>query len=182
MFIIIDMINDFVKSDGALYVPGAEKLIGTINEKLTWHMSKGDIIIMLTDNHSPTDKEFEILQIPHAIQSTIGAEIVDGFDTKKLFGSYWHEGKYFHVGKTTYNGFYKTELGDICKREYNPYKPRPVEVAGVCTSICIMDTVSWLSFMGYSITIDKRCILDLTKEDHEYAIKRMERLYGVNFV
>lgn len=181
MLIIIDMIDDFAKKGGVLYVPGVERIIATINERINWHIAKGNIIIMVTDNHKPNSHEFK--RFPeHAVQHTKGANIIKALDTEVLFDKYWRLNKYFHVGKDSHNGFFDTELQDILEDNYRPYKPRPVEVAGVCTSICVMDTVGWLAAMGYAITIREKCVADLTTEDHNYALDRMEKLYGVEII
>jgi len=181
MLVIIDMIEDFVNKDGALYVPGAENLIGPINERLKWHMNRGSIVIILTDYHKPTDAEFK--RFPkHAVEYTEGARIIAELDTEELFSRYWRRGLYHHIPKTRYNGFYGTNLEEILVNEYRPWKPRPIEVCGVCTSICVMDTIGGLACMDYNITVHEDCVADLTPEDHNYALARMERLYGVNIV
>lgn len=180
MLIIIDVIKDFMPG-GVLAVPDGDKIIEPINDRIRWHMANKDIIIMLTDCHKENAKEFN--RFPkHAVAFTDGCKLDPRLDTKALFTTYWRESKYYHIPKDSHNGFYGTDLEEILEKEYKPYKPRPVEVAGVCTSICVMDTVGWLAAMGYAISIREECVADLTPESHKYALERMEGLYGVEII
>ena len=43
--IIVDMLNDFVNADGALYVTGAETLVDGIAKKANEFIANGDIVV-----------------------------------------------------------------------------------------------------------------------------------------
>jgi nicotinamidase/pyrazinamidase len=53
-----------------------------------------------------------------------------------------------------------------------------VEVVGVCTSICVMDTVGGLANRDYRIRVPRAGVADFDDEAHQQALQRMERLYG----
>ena len=50
-----------------------------------------------------------------------------------------------------------------------------VRVAGVCTSICVMDTVGGLANRDYRITVSKQEVADFDPEMHEFSLKRMKK-------
>ena len=78
------------------------------------------------------------------------------------------------VKKTTYSAFYETELEKVLKE----LAPKAVYVAGVCTSICVMDMVGELTNRGYKVVVYKDGIADFDAEGHEFALKRMKNVYG----
>lgn len=55
LLLIIDMQNDFCKSDGALYVKNAEKDISRLGTFITRYHDRLDHIILTQDNHHVTD-------------------------------------------------------------------------------------------------------------------------------
>ena len=55
-----------------------------------------------------------------------------------------------------------------------------VEVVGVSTSICVMDTVGGLANRDYKITVPVKGVADFDPEFHEFALKRMKQLYGAS--
>ena len=53
-----------------------------------------------------------------------------------------------------------------------------VEVVGVCTSICVMDTVGGLANRDYPTTVPAAGVAAFDAEAHRFALNRLERLYG----
>jgi nicotinamidase-related amidase len=82
------------------------------------------------------------------------------------------------VYKRRYSGFYHTNLDGILKS----LNPDLVEVVGVCTSICVMDTVGGLANRDYKINVYKNMVADFDQEMHEISLKRMKNLYGANIL
>lgn len=70
--------------------------------------------------------------------------------------------------------FFETELNDFFKK----YDIQAVEVLGVCTNICVMDTVGGLANRDYTITVPRAGVADFDPEFHEFALKRMDKIYG----
>ncbi|MEK7713511.1 MAG: isochorismatase family protein [Deltaproteobacteria bacterium] len=48
--------------------------------------------------------------------------------------------------------------------------------------MCILYTSSDAVLRGYNVTVPKDCVAGLNKEDHEFALKQMEKVLKVNLV
>jgi nicotinamidase/pyrazinamidase len=71
VFVDIDTQFDFVVPSGALYVPGAERLVGLF-AKLNQHaLRQGSVVISTTDAHTENDAEFAVWP-PHCVAGTWG--------------------------------------------------------------------------------------------------------------
>ena len=165
--IIVDMLNDFVHEKGALYCgDAARSIIPFIQERLEVFRNRGDLIIFLQDSHDEEDKEFE--KFPkHSIAGTRGSEIIPELSPQA--------GEKV-IPKKRYSGFYGTDLENIL----DSAGVDEVEVVGVCTSICVMDTVGGLANRDYKISVPFKGVADFDPEFHEFALKRMKQLYGAS--
>lgn len=163
--IIVDMLNDFVDEKGALYCgDSARSIIPFIEERLISYRNCKDLVIYLQDSHDEDDKEFE--KFPkHSIAGTWGSEVIP--DLSPQAGEKV-------IPKKRYSGFYGTDLEHVLKSA----SIDDVEVVGVCTSICVMDTVGGLANRDYKITVPVKGVADFDAEFHEFAIKRIKQLYG----
>lgn len=163
--IVVDMLNDFIDENGALYCgETARAIVPFIREKLDRSHRRGDSVIYLQDAHDEHDKEFE--KFPkHCVAGTWGSAVIEelapGADDLVL-------------SKKRYSGFYGTDLEAILARR----GIAEVEVVGVCTSICVMDTVGDLANRDYAVSVPTRGVADFDQEFHEFALKRMEQVYG----
>lgn len=165
VLIIVDMLNDFMAPGGALYLgDSAREIIPFVAEKIKLHRSAGDKILYVCDSHKSDDREFKMFA-PHCVKDTKGAQIINELKSKE---------DDIIVRKTRYSAFYGTELGAILKK-LNPVK---VYVAGVCTSVCVMDTTGDLRNRDYDVKVYKNGTFDFDKEAHLFALKRMEKIYG----
>jgi nicotinamidase/pyrazinamidase len=71
----VDAQRDFMLAGGALYVPGAERLVPNI-DKLVYLARRGQaFLISSACQHTPDDPEFKIFP-PHCVRGTAGAELV----------------------------------------------------------------------------------------------------------
>lgn len=165
VMIIVDMLNDFVNQDGALYFPAAKEIIEPIKEK--FKNGNIDELIYLCDSHEPNDLEFEKFP-PHCIKNTWGANIIAQLGPTELMNPC------LVIEKTRYSGFYNTELDDYLKR----INPDMVTVVGVCTSICVMDTVGGLANRDYSVFVPTDCVADFDEAMHLFSLQRMKNIYG----
>ncbi|MFQ5887866.1 MAG: cysteine hydrolase family protein, partial [Candidatus Hydrothermarchaeales archaeon] len=73
--LVIDMLNDFVREDGALPVPDAMKLVPGINAQIDRFHENGWSVIFICDSHDEDDLEFKIWP-KHSVLGTKGAEVV----------------------------------------------------------------------------------------------------------
>ena len=163
--IVVDMLNDFIDEKGALYCgQTARDIIPFVHQKLINYRKNKDTVIYLQDAHDQNDAEFE--KFPrHCVAGTWGSEIIPelapGADD-------------LIVSKKRYSGFYGTNLNDILFDR----KISEAVVLGVCTSICVMDTVGGLANRDISITVDAKGVADFDQAFHDFALKRMQQLYG----
>jgi nicotinamidase-related amidase len=82
------------------------------------------------------------------------------------------------VRKTRFSAFYGTRLEEILKRN----RVKRADVVGVCTSICVMDTVGDLRNRDYQVTVYKKGVADFDQKSHRFALQRMEKTYGAEVV
>jgi len=163
--LIVDMLNDFIDEKGALDCgETAREIVPFIQQRLAAFRKNKDLVIYLQDSHDRNDKEFE--KFPeHCVSGTWGSRIIQALAPmpgEKV------------VPKKRFSGFYGTDLENILAQA----GINAVEVVGVCTSICVMDTVGGLANRDYSITVPASGVADFDPEFHRFAIKRMEKLYG----
>jgi nicotinamidase/pyrazinamidase len=165
--IIVDMLNDFVDEKGALYCGNtARSIIPFIRERLTNCRSHEDLVIYLQDSHDEDDKEFE--KFPkHSVAGTWGSEVIPELTPRT-------DEKV--IPKKRYSGFYGTDLEHVLKSA----DVDEVEVVGVCTSICVMDTVGGLANRDYKTTVPVKGVADFDPEMHQFSLKRMEKIYGAD--
>lgn len=167
--IVIDMLNDFIHPQGKLYCgPTVEVIVPIIQDKLKTARAAGNVVIFLCDGHMENDKEFEKFP-PHAITGSTGARITSALAV---------EDNDILVRKTRYSGFYGTGLEDLLRAE----KVEEVEVVGVCTSICVMDTVGGLANRDIPVTVNVNAVADFDQNNHKNALERMKALYGANII
>jgi len=167
--IITDMLNDFIRKEGALYCgTSAEKIIDKIRERLADFREKGNLVIYLKDAHAENDKEFE--KFPkHCVKDTWGNRVIE--ELKPVENE-------TVIEKQRYSGFYNTDLDNILAQ----YRPDEVYLTGVCTSICVMDTAGGLANRDYNVIIPETEIADFDPEMHNFSIKRMKNIYGAQII
>jgi nicotinamidase-related amidase len=167
--IIVDMLNDFIHPDGALYCgKDAEQIVPVISRQLDQCRKAGDAVIYLQDSHAPDDKEFDLFPV-HAVAGTWGHRMVDVLQPA--------EGEHL-IAKRRFNGFFGTDLEYLLTQ----LKPERVIVVGVCTSICVMDTVGGLANRDYSVIVPADAVADFDGEAHTFSLKRMQKIYGAQVV
>ncbi len=167
--IIVDMLNDFLDPKGALFC-GQEvrSIIPPLKELLEEFRRGKEPVIYACDHHEPDDPEFQAFP-PHCVKGTWGAEIIPELAPQ--------EGEQV-VPKTRFDAFFRTNLEDLLKQ----LGTKEVWLTGVCTSICIMDTAAGAFFRGFKVVVPRSVVGDFDPEAHEFALKRMERIYKARIV
>ena len=179
LLIVVDMLNAFCYVKGSLAKSHitdayyANAILGPIGHIVDDYRNAKDPIIWLCDAHAKDDKEFDRFP-PHAIKGTWDAEII-GELFPKIIEQSPHE---LVIPKTRYSGFYGTDL------EYQIMKIAADEttVVGVCTSICVMDTVGGLANRDQNIIVPRDCVADFDPDAHAAALGRMAGLYGAKII
>ncbi|HHV45714.1 MAG TPA: cysteine hydrolase [Tissierellia bacterium] len=167
--IVVDMLNDFILKDGALYSgKRAEEIVDFINDKIAEFREKGYPVIFLCDNHEIDDKEFDMFP-PHCIAGEYGSRIVDSIDVK--------DGDKI-IKKRRYSGFFGTDL-DIYLREK---KIEEIYLVGVCTNICVLYTAADARNLGYSVCIYEEGVASFDEEAHKFALKEAKNTLGCKII
>lgn len=167
--LVIDMLEDFLGEGGALFCgKEARKIIPFIRKRINQAHQEGALVIYICDAHREDDLEFRMFP-RHCLQGTKGAGIIEELKVKDLD---------IVIKKTRYSGFYGTGLEKVLKE----HQVEEAEIVGVCTSICIMDTVGDLRNRDYKVTVSKEGVADFDEEAHQFALKRMEKIYGVKVI
>ncbi len=167
--IVADMIRDFIEPEGSLYVgePG-RRILPYVAATVADMRRQGAAVIFLCDAHAEDDREFSRFP-PHAVRGTRGTELAPPLTRQP--GDH-------RVDKTRYSGFTGTVLDEVLQRE----GVTEVHLLGVCTSICIMETARDLDDRGYAVVVHRHGVADFDPEAHEWAVARMQRLFGVRII
>jgi nicotinamidase-related amidase len=167
--LVIDMLKDFIEEGGALYCGDrAKAIVSFVRSRIGEFRASKAPVIFIMDSHAEDDPEFKLFK-KHSVEGTEGAELGGGLKAA--------EGDYM-VKKSTYDGYYKSDLGKVLKEN----GIEKAYLAGVCTSICVMETAGSLSKRGYKVAVYKDGVADLDAEAHDFALKRMESVYGAEII
>jgi len=169
VLIVVDMLNDFAKKDGALYCgSSADSIIPFVVDKVSEFISLKLPVIFITDAHDTRDLEFKKFP-PHCIYGSEGAAIID--DIKLLVEEYSFA---IRVPKSRFSGFFKTNLNQIML----DLKPETVEVVGLCTNICVLYTVEELCNRDYHVVVYREGVASFDEEAHHWALRQMAEVLG----
>ncbi len=164
--LVIDMIYEFVK--GRLRSSEVDNIIPNIKRIIDHAHARKIPVIHVIDAHLPCDVEFKIWG-SHAVKGTKDVEIIE--ELKPLPEDYVLE-------KRWYSGFRDTGL-DVLLRDL---KVDTLIITGIHTHICVLHTVADAFYYRYNIIVIKDAVTAFSKEDHEYALKYMEKIYGAKLL
>ena len=169
LLLVIDMLNDFMDPKGALYCgDDARTIIPVIRSLVDRFAAEHHPIVYLRDAHAPDDKEFELFSV-HAVRDSWGAQIIPELTPAEAS---------LVVDKTRFSALFGNDLNAIL----DSFKPDEIWISGVCTSICVMDTAGDLRNHDYTVVIPVDAVADFDPEFHDFALKRMKRVYGVRLI
>lgn len=151
--IVIDMLVCFCRS-GNLYSPRYDPMVPRLREHLAEAEEQGAHIIFLVDTHTPDDPEFRMFP-PHCVEGSGEDEVIPEIKEFADRGTV--------VRKHTFSGFRGTDLEEILEK----IGPDVIEVAGVCTDICVLHTVYDLRVRGYDVVVRKDLVETYDAPGHE---------------
>lgn len=160
------MLNDFIRENGKLYIgDSGGKIILPIQRELERFRKEKDLVFYICDHHRPDDKEFNLFP-PHCLSGTEGANIIE--ELKPLKND-------LIIHKRRYSGFFQTDL-DISLREEGIME---LELVGVCTNICVLYTAVSARMLNYKVTVLKNAVASFDQGAHDFALKQMKDILGV---
>lgn len=168
--IVIDMLNDFCLPGAPLEVPENRNILPSLQQRLAKTRAEQTPVIFVSDAHAANDREFERMGWPpHAVAGTPGAQIIDELRPQS---------SEYLVEKTTYSGFYRTNLESLLEK----LQVEELVLTGCVTNICILYTAADAVMRGFRVTVPRECVADLDPAAGRYAMKQMEQVLGVNVI
>jgi nicotinamidase/pyrazinamidase len=153
LFLDIDTQIDFVNPSGALYVPGAEKIIPAVARLNRWAAGHGIPLISTVDAHSENDREFRSWP-PHCVAGTLGQRKPDSLLAAQVL-----------LNKQSVDCFTVPELPALLDR----FGGERCVVYGVVTEICVRFAAFGLLRTGRRVTL----VTDAVKSLDERAATQM---------
>jgi nicotinamidase/pyrazinamidase len=175
LFIDVDSQLDFLYPAGALYVPGAERIVPAIAQLNHYAAGHGIPVISTTDAHAENDPEFRVWP-KHCVTGTIGQHKVEATLLPRRIVIPNQEcdlaidgAQQIVVEKQTVDVFQARNLSRIIER----LNPDRFVVYGVVTEICVLYAVRSLLKLGKPITVVLDAIQSLTAEAGQTALDEM---------
>ena len=153
--IVIDMLVGFCRR-GNLYSPRYDAIVPGLRRRLTDAEAQGVPAVFLVDTHAPDDPEFKMFP-PHCVEGSGEDEVISELKEFAERGTV--------VRKHTFSGFRGTGLDAVLEE----LAPEVIEVAGVCTDICVLHTVYDLRVRGYDALVHQGLVETYDAPGHDAA-------------
>lgn len=162
--VVVDMQNDFVYPDGALYVPAAREALPRVEGLLTRARESGVHVAYTQDTHRADDPEWNNWP-EHVKLGTWGWEIVD--ELKPKSGE-------LVCRKTRYDGFYGTELEHYLSRVW---EVESVVIVGTVSNICVLHTAASAGLRFFRLVLPADGVGALTEFGQAMTLRLVSWLY-----
>ena len=175
VFFDIDTQLDFLYPAGALYVPGAERIVPAIAHLNRFAAARGIPVVSTADAHTECDPEFASWP-PHCIAGTWGQRKAEATLLEKRVVVPNRDGapdiagvRQIVVEKQTVDAFLTRHLGAIIER----LECHWAVVYGVVTEICVLFAVRGLLQAGRRVTVVTDAVETLKAGDSARAFEEM---------
>lgn len=173
--IVLDMSNDFVHDKGGLTAgKPAQDIVDNILNKVKEFDKKDKIIVFAMDAHEENDKHFNLWP-KHNVKGTWGQELYGSLNN--WYKENKNKDNVIWLDKSEYDAFYKTDLTDKLKNN----DVDEVLVCGVCTDICVFNTVYGAYKEGFKTKVDKNLCATFTNNGETF-INQMNAIYKTELV
>ena len=166
LFIDVDTQLDFLYPAGALYVPGAERLLPALAHLSHYAARHGILVISTVDAHTENDPEFQTWP-KHCVAGATGQHKAEATLLPRRVvvpnreGNLSIEGaQQIVVEKQTVDAFRTHTFARIIER----LNPDRFVVYGVVTEICVLHAVRGLLKLGKPVTVVTDAIQSLTPQ------------------
>jgi len=180
VFVDVDTQFDFLLPAGALYVPGAERVVGAIGRLNRHAAERGIPLISTTDAHAEDDPEFAHWP-PHCISGTTGQRKPERTLLEKRVvipnraGGITLDGaQQVIVEKQTTDVFGTRTIGPLL----DCLGADHFVVYGVVTEICVLAAARGLLKAGKQVTVVTDAVQRLKAEDSERALAEVRASGG----
>jgi nicotinamidase/pyrazinamidase len=176
VFFDIDSQLDFLYPAGALYVPGAERVVPAIARLNRYAVDHGIPVVSTTDAHTETDPEFQIWP-HHCVAGTTGQHkaestllerrvVIPNRDCElNLQGA-----QQIVVEKQTVDVFQARNLARVVEA----LRADAFVVYGVVTEICVLYAARGLLKTGKPVTVVTDAVETLKAEDSRRALEEIQ--------
>jgi len=175
LFIDVDTQLDFLYPAGALYVPGAERLLPTLARLTRYAAHHGIPLVSTVDAHTENDPEFQSWP-KHCVAGTTGQHKAEETLLARRVvvpnreGDLTLDGAHqIVVEKQTVNAFDTHTFARIVRR----IDPDRIVVYGVVTEVCVLHAVRGLMQFGRPLTVVTDGIQALTAKGSHDALEEM---------
>ena len=185
-FVDVDTQRDFMLSNGALYVPGAERMIPKLRRLFDFARKNEISILSSVDAHTPDDPEFSSFP-PHCVKGTEGQRKLDetllprplvfqnkSIDRNLLDAVRKHQ--QIIIEKQSLDLF----GNPITERLLRVMPPRAI-VFGVTTEYCVKLACLGIRRVGAQVAVVTDAIRALAPKTEKEALEEMRRA-GVEFI
>lgn len=165
--LVVDMVNDFCKSGGAMVLPGYEALVAPQLAVIAAARAAGAPVVWIHDSHRPglrRDREY-LKRTPHCVEGTWGVEIIEDLGARP---------DELHINKRRYSSFFQTDL-DLTLKDMLIDQ---VIVFGVVTNICVRSTVHDAFFLGYDAIVPADCCAATGPREQESSLYDIATHFG----
>ncbi len=184
-FMDVDTQRDFMLPDGALHVPGAERIVPKLRRLFDFARKHGITIISSTDAHTPEDPEFKQFP-PHCVQGTAGQRKIE---ETLLPRPVTIENKL--VDRNLLELFQKSQQVIVQKQALDVFTnpmterllralPQRAVVFGVTTEYCVKHASLGLRRLGIKTVLITDAVCALTPSGGNDALAEMQRA-GIEF-
>lgn len=156
--LVIDMLNEYLNPKGKIYCKECRAIIPNLKRLIDFARENKFPVIYVNTNHI-NDKDPEIKKWGmHAVHGTWGARVIPELKPQK---------NDIVVTKTTYDGFYNTEL-EITLRGLGIKR---VVVCGIHTHVCVLLTALGAFYRGFKVIVLEDCMTTGYKPNHESRLR-----------
>jgi nicotinamidase-related amidase len=163
--IIVDMQNDFVKEDGALFVPAAKETVSNIQHLLRSARESGVRVAYTQDTAVEGDPEFNIWP-EHCLKGSWGWEIIAELAP---------EPDDLICPKNRYDAFYGSWLDHFLTRIWHVDH---VIIVGTVANICVAHTAASAGLRWLNIVMPANGISAMNDFDQALALRQVSWLYA----
>lgn len=189
--VVVDMQNDFLIPEGALYVEGYElerklygdniRLINDIKKFIDEFMNiSDDNLYVTTEDYHPSDSiEFTVFP-PHCVKSTIGQQYPE-----ELHNLY--ENAEMNIRKGQRSGVFSYSISTMPNFDsFIVYLGecgfKNIYVMGVAYNYCVGESAISLACQGFNVNIIRNLTRSVPGPDSIFTMNKKLGLYGVNTI